>query len=333
MRCRRKWDLESANRRSLERKSGPASYMHIGSAFHAGVAANAESKDGLKATARYLRDNLLEVQQRYKDEIGVSMDELQQQQLKDTASDAFAIAKRYFDFYGYENPIGPKYEYVLVEQTFLIPIPGLIDTYLAGTFDGIARNVHNGTYWLVEHKTYGNLPNLEKMETDWQLMTYCWAASLLFGQPLQGALYDGVSKKFPKTAKGNEDQSKFFTRWEIRFPLAALRSVEQTLRLVAPEMTNPNIPIYPNFTWNGCWDCAMKDLCKAIQFDEDPEFLIRNQYRKGDGYGTTKRLAANEVQRISSIEELINNTTEAEVTYREIPSNVDTETGEILNGN
>lgn len=286
MRCRRMWDLTSQNRKGLVRIGGAPTPLAVGSALHSGLAANASGEDGLRAVADYVAEEVQKTREDYINVVGTGMSAEEDQRFKDIAGEAYAIAKRYFEFYGDENPIGPNFRYVVVETTFDVPIPRT-KNHLIGTFDGIAQDVNSGEYWLVEHKTFSQQPNQDKMETDWQLQAYCWAAEKLFGQPLRGALYDGVSKKFHVKPK---DLSEYFVRRKIGFSREALLQTEQFLQQVTRDMSDPKLQLYPNFRWEGCWDCSVRDLCKAIQFGEDVEFLIRNYYRRGSGHGTIRRL-------------------------------------------
>jgi hypothetical protein len=68
-------------------------------------------------------------------------------------------------------------------------------------------------------------------------------------------------------------------------------------------MANPDLAIYPNFRWEGCWDCQTRDLCLAEEFGEDLDYIKRTRYERWGGYGTTK---AQELtpQTVGALEEL-----------------------------
>jgi hypothetical protein len=191
------------------------------------------------------------------------------------------MAENYFGTYGHDTPLGPSWKYVQTEVAFKVPIPGTRG-FLAGTFDGVCEDLRNGDYWVIEHKSYTNAPKEEDLRVHHQMTLYVWACQQLFGREIKGVLYDGIRKK---ASRSGED----LLRIQIRIPQSSIDIWNTLLPSLYREMTKPNIPIIPNFRFEGCWDCGVKDLCHAVQFGEDLEHVMR-RYRRGEGHRTVKSL-------------------------------------------
>jgi hypothetical protein len=294
------WNLTSQNRMGLVRRAGLPAPLVFGSAVHAAFAANFEGKDPVEAAAEYLDVEFARYEELYKDVVGTGLSPEEVGPIDAIVDDVLTVVTRYFEFYGTEAPLGEDFEYVIVETTFAVPIPGTRNRII-GTYDGIARQKSTGHHWLVEHKTYTTKPNLDKLTTDPQMMTYLWAAERLFGVPLRGVLYDGVSKRVPKIRP--RDIDTYFIRERVEFSRRAILEWEKFLQTVTREMSDPKTPILPNFQWMGCNDCNVRDLCKAIQFGDDVDYLIQTRYTRGDGHATVKRQANPKIQ-VSSFADL-----------------------------
>lgn len=91
-----------------------------------------------------------------------------------------------------------------------------------------------------------------------------------------------------------QDQTPFFTRWKINISPAQVQTFASYLPAIYRSMTNEP-EIYPTFLWQGCWDCQVRDLCKAIQFGEDVEWMIRQGYTKGSGSQSFRQRHGTEV--------------------------------------
>jgi len=380
LRCRRAWDFQSPNRRSLQRKGLPQVALHVGSAVHYGLEAQALGLDPLGAIEKFFDVEAARVAREYADRVGAPMGLEERNQLAESRVLVRAMIQRYFDKWGWDNPLG-DYEYIAPEVSFRVPIPlekyaDEIDytgprLFLVGTFDGLGRK-RNVTptreVWLIEHKTYSQRPDFSSLQTDDQMHGYSWAAQQLFGIPVAGALYDGIAKKTPTVpqillagtvsvawvdtdaetmlkriqechgdawhdlplmagkkqkvvdgvpqtlmdhyepfiARLQErdagDQTPFHTRHRVHFKQVAIQRWERDLCHLAVDMVDPKI--YPNFPWSGCWDCNVRDLCNAVQFGEDLEYVIRRDYRIGT-YGTRKAqkdLSPEEVNSIADLE-------------------------------
>lgn len=286
LRCRRQWNLISQNRQGLVKLGGPAIALQIGSSFHAGVAATADGEDPMETTKKHIQEEHKKIKDDYRTMVGVPMGPEETDVLEQSAGTAYTLVKKYFEYYG-DNPIDP-WQYIRSETTFEIPIPNSEHT-LIGTMDGLAKDTHGRT-WIIEHKTFSQATNLDKLETDMQLMVYCWAAQMLFGDPVAGALYDGVSKKI-SPLDDDDKLAKKLIRHQITFSQAALLNAQTMITDIANEMGKVDVGIFPNFRWEGCWDCSVRPLCKAMQLGDDVEWIIQNEYRRGDGHATVKRMS------------------------------------------
>lgn len=105
--------------------------------------------------------------------------------------------------------------------------------------------------------------------------------------------------------RDNSTEGLFYTRKMIPANRKGLQSQEQYLMQIARDMlTVDESGIYPNFRWQGCWDCSVQDLCQAMHYQEDTTFVIENNYYHSDApYGTVERLKANP-ETISSVADL-----------------------------
>lgn len=72
-------------------------------------------------------------------------------------------------------------------------------------------------------------------------------------------------------------ENAFFTRFRVPIVQHAVTKWWDDARTIALEAAHwPSI--YPNFEWQGCPMCRVKDLCYAIQGGEDTQDLIRHEY-------------------------------------------------------
>ena len=209
LRCRRQWDYQSFNRRSLQRRGGPKVELAIGSAIHEALALSALGGNPQEAIQKYWDDMDRKLQIDYAERVGSPMSPEERNRLKDSRALCEGLVNQYYNKYGWDNPIKP-YRYIAPEVSFKVPIPGTewIDEkteikyvgYLVGQIDGVSEDEQGGI-WLVEHKTYSQKAQLRDLELDWQMRVYTWAAQQLFQTRIQGALYDGIAKRLPKAPK------------------------------------------------------------------------------------------------------------------------------------
>jgi hypothetical protein len=65
-----------------------------------------------------------------------------------------------------------------------------------GRLDGIVEDSF-GWYWILEHKTAGQLGTTEYLQLDDQTGSYCWAIQKKLGIRVQGVIYNEAVKDFP----------------------------------------------------------------------------------------------------------------------------------------
>ena len=190
------WDLTSPFRQNLVKIGMPSAALYIGSGVHEVLEANARGEDWRVALDKWKTDEIQEFIVYYSDRVGMapSSDELS---LFDEAHETVTVLmERYFTRYSESAPLGENYEYVAVEQTCAVPIPGTNGTFTF-TLDGLARDKRNDTLWVVEHKTYAQNPDMDRLSTDHQITAYAWGVAAILGEDIAGFLYDGISKKTP----------------------------------------------------------------------------------------------------------------------------------------
>ena len=73
-------------------------------------------------------------------------------------------------------------------------------------------------------------------------------------------------------------ETPFYSRWVLDFGLPQLEAYERDATAVVKDMANPNLALYPTFTWQGCWDCNVTDLCMALQYGDSLDSLISTRY-------------------------------------------------------
>jgi len=309
------------------------------------LAAQANGEDPIDALKDYAQEEWEAISRQYEQAVGAPPGDEQVKLFNDGLELARVLLVRYFDHYGWVKAIPEQFEFVAVECTFRLPIPGT-EHFLRGTFDALMKDVTNGEFWVKENKTFSDQPDASKMRTDDQLTGYSWAAQELFGVPVAGVLYDGISKKMPraptKTVDGRlsrqwidtdyetyrqaiqdnvirevldsstgelirvPDHNKdgyyddilhrlkardevgdvWWKRFKVYIPQHSIEMWGRDLARSVEEMAN-NPAIYPNFRWEGCWDCDYsRDLCPAIQLGEDSEWVMKSSYIRSEGHRT-----------------------------------------------
>lgn len=318
LRCRRMWDYSSLSRKGLRSLNPtPHSAFHVGAVVH--QALEAQVSLGHRPNVEVLIDKAEEeLEDFYRSIVGTGWSKEERDRLMTSRQTILGVTKHYFDYYGSENPLADlNCVYKHAELTFEVPIPGTEHTF-KGTIDGIAEH-DSGEVFLVEHKTTSmGFPSATDLQIGRQLQAYVWASRSLLGKPVAGIIYDGISKKVPsvpsltqaglvsravitttpeifrmalkannQTELGYEDilakldsQSPFFQRHVIKFTNKALDLFGEQLKQIVTDMTNPDLPLYPNRVWQGCWDCHYQELCTSQQLGEDYEVIMDLKYTR-----------------------------------------------------
>lgn len=98
----------------------------------------------------------------------------------------------------------------------------------------------------------------------------------------------------------------FFTRHLIKIKHRSIETFESNLLAQVRDMwtaREDEEKRYPNFPWNGCGDCDYRDVCNAIQFQEDVDNVIASSYTVGT-YGTTEALKDLSPQTVTDVASL-----------------------------
>jgi hypothetical protein len=303
-RCKRQWDYSSFNRQGLT-SIVPPTALSFGGIVHKcheqWLLLPEEPVQDLvmKVGAQGVR----ELKERYTEIVGVEPAPEELKSYFDQLELALEIMTNYEKKWGSSLPDG--YELLQPEQTILMPIPGtehvhesdaIRATYtpdqlhphgpgecvesagywlhqLEGTLDALMRD-EGGMIWVLERKTYGNRPKIETLQMNDQFLAYAWLLSQLNIGPVGGIFYDGMWKR---AWEKNRTLDDLF----MREPL--LRSPEEVanfgiqVRDEALDMTDPDLRIYPNRAWMGCWDCQFEKLCAAQSRGEDFDY-IKSRY-------------------------------------------------------
>ena len=202
------------------------------------------------------------------------------------------------------------------------------ELWLVGRFDMVVQD-YEGRYWLLDHKTSKDRLDPEILILDDQMTVYLWAAQQIFGEKFEGALYNVLRKKLPTVPKlvyqgkqlskaknidttyevymaeiekhgfDPEDyknilehlQNKpntFFQREKVRRNQHEIAIAGIMLYMEGIDMLNDPY-IYPNPTWDCRWKCDFKDLCKAINRNDDVEWMKNAMFQKREVEGVYGR--------------------------------------------
>ena len=105
--------------------------------------------------------------------------------------------------------------------------------------------------------------------------------------------------------RDEQPQTPYFTRQFVTFTGASKRNWLENVSQILEDMAQPELPMYPNFAWTGCWDCRVQDLCDAVQTGNgDLDELIEERYRVGT-YGTQLALRFLEPLQVQSLQEFV----------------------------
>jgi hypothetical protein len=174
-------------------------------------------------------------------------------------------------------------------------------------------------YWIVDHKTTGNMGSVEWLDLDEQGGSYCWALREKLGLNIAGVVYNQLLKDYPKPPKelvnGGYSQNKqqrttyetylralekagepleryteylhhlrylqnpFCRRIQIHRSRREIENLERTICLEAIDMID-NPSIYRNAGPFTCMNCAYKPPCLADIDGQDVQFILNEYYRK-----------------------------------------------------
>jgi len=202
------------------------------------------------------------------------------------------------------------------------------EMHLVGRLDMVVRD-HYGKIWLMDHKTSKDKLDPQILILNDQMTVYLWAAQQIFKMPFEGAFYNVLRKKLPTVPQllktGSLSKSKqidttyevylaeiekhgfnpedyrdilehlqekpntFFQREKVRRNQHEIATAGRLLFLEAIDMLNDPF-IYTNMTWDCRWDCDFAQLCKAMNRNDDVDWLLRAMYQKRQSEGVYDRI-------------------------------------------
>lgn len=118
------------------------------------------------------------------------------------------------------------------------------------------------------------------------------------------------------------EQNPFFSRFHLLFVPEAIESFEKRLILEYNDIANTSIGIYPNFQFQGCYDCGIRDLCKATELQEDVDFILQEDFTVSSGYQTIWAQLATP-QKVSNILDLSKKVKAGDLWQEDVEQNAD----------
>ncbi len=219
-RCRRRWDYSSDLRRGFK-PTEVVRPLDFGSAVHAGLQVyydpatwdlclDGTTRPMIIANAiRAALDHIHATRARY---VKLSGRELTEDELEEYREDldlAEGMLRHYFG-YVHERGLDARFRPVAVEMGFELPIlereleylrmfhPELARITFNGKIDLVVQDVHDGTYWTIDHKTAKTIRDKTNfLELDEQLPSYN-AALWARGFEVAGSMYSELMKAYPK---------------------------------------------------------------------------------------------------------------------------------------
>ena len=192
------------------------------------------------------------------------------------------------------------------------------ECWLVGRLDLVVEDFE-GRIWILDHKTSKDRLDEEILILDDQMTMYLWAAQQILQKPVAGCYYNVLRKKLPvvpevlKSGKGlskskmidttydvylqaildsgfdpvdYEDildhlankKTGFFERVKVYRNQHEVAMAGRMLLLEAIDMLNDPY-IYPNPTRDCKWKCDYKELCLALNRNDDVEYLRKALFR------------------------------------------------------
>ena len=173
-----------------------------------------------------------------------------------------------------------------------------------------------GAYWVVDHRVVrGEWTDVDQLLLDEHCLAWCWAWELFYpGMRVAGTIYNELRldapvagrpadpavlparspvsqhrrmyepptetrRPPPGTPRVFQETAGAFRRTQILRTDAELAAFGARVALEALEMTDPDLPLYPNPSPDHCARCAYRAPCIAMNEDEDPEPVLTARYR------------------------------------------------------
>jgi hypothetical protein len=146
----------------------------------------------------------------------------------------------------------------------------------AGTIDLLVRE--DSTHWLVRHVvTQGAWRDAAQLRLDEEGLAACWAwESFFLGMTIEGMVYNEL-----RIAPGTDaTQGRLFRRTRIPRTRAEIEAVGGQIALEAMDMIDAQVRIYPNASDAHCPGCPYRTPCLAMVAGLDPTPVLESAYRR-----------------------------------------------------
>lgn len=274
-RCRRRWDYSSLNRQALTPLQG-APALALGMLVHKALESwiDDPSADLAYLFIGHAANELDVVKQRYRQTVGADPSDVELGSLYEAIGLGRAMVTNYQAYY--KQPIPEGFNRVQAEQTLVAEVPGT-GHYLQGTVDLLLE--HNNKLYVMDHKTYRSRPRPASIQQNDQFLAYLWLVSQVCPGQVGGFIYDGLWKREEPPKRGGTVDDLFMRLVTIR-PPEELAEFEYNASCELTEMGDPDLRIYPNRQWQGCWDCGFSNLCTAQSRGESWQLIRDSDFVK-----------------------------------------------------
>ncbi len=158
------------------------------------------------------------------DAMAVIREKCKSHQTNDDMYNLVAMMRGYVERHGHVDD--EPFEVVALEQEFSVPLidprsgKQIGEWKRGGKVDGIIRMRRSGKLWLMEHKTAARIDAayLGKLWLDFQITSYSGVAAEVYGEPLEGVLYN-VTRKLPKAQRARK-LPETDGEWDVRYEAA-----------------------------------------------------------------------------------------------------------------
>lgn len=202
------------------------------------------------------------------------------------------------------------------------------EMWLVGRLDMVVLDWDN-RIWILDHKTSKDKLDKTKLVLDDQMTMYIWAAQQILGIEIEGCYYNVLRKKLPRVpeplvSKKGLSKAKsidttydvyyqaivengfnpedyrdilehlmntpntFFERAKVRRNQHEILVAGHFLLQEAVDMLNDPF-IYPHSTWDCNWKCDYKELCHAINRNDDVAWMKEAMFQKRNAEGVYDR--------------------------------------------
>ena len=283
------------------------------------VSGNAESHDRSRYM-EFLESAENEVRAKYTEAVGTGLSASEEEELAESRELSLNLLTRYFQHYGLTSTYGKDIVPIGSEISFRVRVPGtkhrLIGTFDGLLYNPNTNEVlvlEHKTY----NRT-PRLDNL-MFTPQFSAYCWAASMIFGSHARVRGVLYNGLSKSEPKTPrllsngtlskakiltdygtylKAIEDnnldpndytdvlnqlkvgESPFYFREILETSLPRLESFERRLKQILDDMSREPINLYPNFRWDGCWDCGVSKICHAIEYGDNVNNVIYSFFQK-----------------------------------------------------